>query len=52
MFEFFKENNFILETQSDFRPSYSSIHQLFSITYEIYQSFDDSLEVGAVFLDI
>ena len=29
----------------------SCINQLLSITHEIYQSFDDSLEVRAVFLD-
>ena len=28
------------------------MNQLLSITHEIYQSFDDNLEVGAVFLDI
>ena len=30
----------------------SSINQLFCITHDIYQSFDDGLETRAVFLDI
>ena len=42
MFEYFIENNLISENQSDFRPGDSCINQ----------SFDDSLEVRAVFLDI
>ena len=52
MFEFFIENNLISKNQSGFRPGDSCINQLFFITHEIYQSFDDSLEVRAVFLDI
>ena len=52
MFEFFIENNLISKNQSGFRPGDSCINQLLSITHEIYQSFDDSLEVRAVFLDI
>ena len=52
MFEFFIENNLISKNQSCFRPGGSCINQLISITHEIYQSFDDSLEVRAVFLDI
>ena len=46
------ENNLISKNQSCFRPDDSCINQLFSITHEIYQSFDESLEVRAVFLDI
>ena len=42
----------ISNNQSGLRPGYSCINQLLSITHEIYQSFDDSLEVRAVFLDI
>ena len=34
------------------RPQKFYINQLLSITHEIYQSFDDNLEVRAVFLDI
>ena len=52
MFEFFIENNLISKNQSGFRPGDSCINQLLSITHEIYQSFDDNLEVRAVFLDI
>ena len=51
MFEFFIENNLISKNQSGFRPGDSCINQLLSITHEIYQSFDDSLKVRAVFLD-
>ena len=52
MFEFFIENNLISNNQSGFRPDDSCINQLLSITYEIYQSFGDSLEVRALILDI
>ena len=52
MFECFIENNLIYENQSGFRPGNSCINQLLSITHEIYQCFDDSLKVRAVFLDI
>ena len=52
MFEFFIAHNLISKNQSDFRPGDSCINQLLSIIHEIYQSFDDNLEVRAVFLDI
>ena len=52
MFEFFIDNNLISRNQSGFRPNDSCINQLLSITHEIYLSFDDSLGVRAVFLDI
>ena len=52
MFECFIENNLISKNQSGFRPGKSCINQLLSITHEIYQCFDDSLKVRAVFLDI
>ena len=52
MFEFFIANNLISKNQSGFRPGDSCINQLPSITHEVYQSFDDNLEVGDVFLDI
>ena len=51
MFQFLTENNLISKTQSGFRPVDSCINQLLSITHEIYQSFEDSLKVRAVFLD-
>ena len=52
MFEFFMENNLISKNQSGFRPGDSCINQLLSITHEIYQSFDDNLEVRTVVLEI
>ena len=52
MFEFFIVNNSVSKNQSGFRPGDSCVNQLLSITHEIYQSFDDNLEVRAVFLDI
>ena len=52
MFEFFLANNLISKNQSSFRSGDSCINQVLSITHEIYQSFDDNLEVRAVFLDI
>ena len=52
MFEFFIENNLISKNESGFRPGDSCINQLLSITHEVYQSFDDNLEVRAAFLDI
>ena len=52
MFEFFIANNLISKNQSGFRPGDSCINQLLSITQEIYQSFNDNLEVRAAFLDI
>ena len=52
MFEFFIENSLISKNESGLRPDDSCINKLFSIAHEIYQSFDDNLEVRAVFLDI
>ena len=52
MFEFFTKNNLISDNQSGFKLGDSCLNQLLSITHEIYQSFDDNLEVRAVFLDI
>ena len=52
MFEFFIANNLISKNQSSFRTGDSCINQLLSIAHESYQSFDDYLEVRAVFLDI
>ena len=52
MFEFFTKNNLISDNQSGFTPGDSCVNQLLSITHEIYQSFDDNLEVRAAFLDI
>ena len=52
MSESFIENNLISKNQSGFRPGDSCINQLLSITHDIYQSFDDSVEVRAVLLNI
>ena len=52
MFEFFTENNLISGNQSGFKTGDSCVNELLPITHEIYQSFDDNLEVRAVFLDI
>ena len=52
MFEFLIANNLISKNWSGFRPGDSCNDQLLSITHKIYQSFDDNLEVRAVFLDI
>ena len=52
MFEIFIENKLISSSQFDFKLSDCYINQLLSITYEIYSSFDEGLEVRSVFLDI
>ena len=52
MTEFFTKNNLISDNQLGFKPGHSCVNQLLSITHEIYQSFDNNLEVRAVFLDI
>ena len=44
--------NLISPNQSGFKPGDSCINQLLSITHEIYNSFDEGLEVRSVFLDI
>ena len=51
MFKFFTSNNLISANQSGFKPGDSCINQLFSITHEIYKSFDDGLQVRGAFLD-
>ena len=45
MFPYFIKNSIILQNQSGF-------NQIFSITHEIYKSFDDGLDVRGVFLDM
>ena len=52
MFNFFIENNLISSNQSGFKPGDSCINQLLSITHEIYESFNEGLEVRSAFLDI
>ena len=41
----------ISPNQSGFRPSDPCVNQLIAITYEIYKSSDDGLEVRGVFLN-
>ena len=52
LFFHFYENKLFAECQSDFLPGDSCVSQLLSIVHEIQSSFDSSLEVRAVFLDI
>ena len=52
LFDFLLKNNLISPNQSGFKPVHSCINQLLSITHEIYNSFDEGLEVRSVFLDI
>ena len=49
---FFIENKLISSSQSGFKLGDSCTYQLLSITYEIYSSFDEGLEVRSVFLEI
>ena len=49
---FFLDKGLISDNQSSFKPGYSCINQLLSITHNIYKSFDDVYEVRDVFLDI
>ena len=52
LFNFLLRINLISPNQSGFKPGDSCINQLLSITHEIYNSFDEGLEVRSVFLDI
>ena len=54
LFEYLEDNKLLNCNQSGFRSCDSCVHQLLSITHEIYKSFDanPSLEVRGVFLDI
>ena len=52
LFESFIEKNLISQNQFGFTLGDSCINQLISITHEIYQSFDDGLEVRGIFLNI
>ena len=53
LFEYLEDNKLLNCNQSGFRSGDSCVHQLLSITHEIYKSFDanPSLEVRGVFLD-
>ena len=52
MLKYFLDNNLISLKQSGFRTGDSCINQLLSITYDIFTSFNNGLEVRGVFLDI
>ena len=54
LFKYLENNNLLNPHQSGFRPGDSCVHQLLSITYDIYKSFDanPSLEVRSIFLDM
>ena len=49
---FFTDNNLISPNQSGFTSANSGVNQWIAITHEIYESFDDGLEVRGVFLYI
>ena len=52
LFKYLEDNNLLNRNESGFRPGDSCVHQLLSITHEIYKAFDanPSLEVRGVFL--
>ena len=52
LLKFFIKNVLISSNQSSFKQGASCIYQLWSITHEIYQSFDNDFEVRGIFLDI
>ena len=49
LLNFLLENNLISPDQSGFKPEESCINQLLPTTHEIYNSFDEGLEVRSVF---
>ena len=53
-FKYLDDNNLLNSNQSGFPPGDSCVHQLLSITHEIYKAFDanPSLDVRGVFLDL
>ena len=52
LYTFLNENDLLSFNQPGFQAGDSCTNQLLSITHEIYQSFDNDLEVRKVFLDI
>ena len=54
LFKYLEDNNLLNGNQSGFRPGDYCVHQLLSITHEIYKAFDanPSLEARGVFLDL
>ena len=53
-FKYLDDNNFFTSNQSGFWPGNSCVHQLLSISHEIYKAFDanPSLDVRGVFVDL
>ena len=54
LFKYLDDNNLLNSNQSGFRSGDSCVHQLLSITHEIYKAFDanPSLDVRGFFLDL
>ena len=52
MLKNFLDRNLISSIQSSFKPGDSCIDQLIVITHNIFEGFDDGLEIRDVFLDI
>ena len=54
LFKYLDDNNLLNGNQSGFCPGDSCVHQLLSITHEIYKAFDGnpSLEVRGAFLNL
>ena len=54
LFEYLENNDLLNPHQSGFHPGDSCVHQLLSITFDIYKSFDaiPSFEVRGIFLDM
>ena len=54
LFKYLDDNNLLNSNQSGFRSGDSCVHQLLSITHEIYKTFDanPSLDIRGVFLDL
>ena len=54
LFKYLDDNNLLTSNQSGFRPGDSCVHQLLSITHEIYKAFDanPSLDVRGFFPDL
>ena len=50
--KYFLDNNLISQKHSGFRPGDFCINQVLSITQDIFNSFNNGLEVRGVFLDI
>ena len=54
LLKYLDDNNLLNSNQSGFWPGDSCVHQLLSITHEIYKAFDEnpSLNVRGVFFDL